>query len=117
VATQTRAETAPPDSLEPTLQTIWEDVLQVRPIGWRAKFFALGGHSLLAVRLLARIETQLGVALPVAVLFQNPTIEQLAQRLREKRQDRPGNSLIEVQAGNGGAPLLLVHGVGGGMMW
>ena len=33
---------------------IWENVLDVHPIGIDEKFFDLGGHSLLAVKLIAR---------------------------------------------------------------
>jgi amino acid adenylation domain-containing protein len=72
------------DALEQLLTKVWEDVLGVRPIGIRDDFFALGGHSLLAVRLFAQIESILGHELPLATLFQAPTVEQLASVLREE---------------------------------
>jgi amino acid adenylation domain-containing protein len=71
------------DALEQLLTKVWEDVLDMRPIGPHDNFFALGGHSLLAVRLFAEIENVLGHELPLAMLFQAPTIEQLAGMLRE----------------------------------
>ena len=50
----------PRDELEAQLAVIWEDLLQIRPIGVTDDFFDLGGHSLLAVRLAARIEQTVG---------------------------------------------------------
>jgi aspartate racemase len=73
----------PRDTLELQLAHIWEDVLNVRPIGVTDNFFTLGGHSLLAVRLLAQIEKAFGKNLPLATLFQSPTIEQLAKILHQ----------------------------------
>src|SRR6185369_6188790 len=61
---------APRDELEFDLVQIWKDVLSVDVVGVRDNFFDFGGHSLLAVRLLARIRQQLGVDLPMAVLFE-----------------------------------------------
>src|SRR6266700_3097492 len=47
---------------------IWEDLLEVRPIGIRDNFFELGGHSLLAARLVDTIERVFGKKLPLATL-------------------------------------------------
>src|SRR5439155_15929090 len=68
----------PKDFLESQLVKIWESILDVRPIGTRHNFFELGGHSLLAVRLMHRVKQSFGKSLPLATLFQAPTIEQLA---------------------------------------
>ncbi|MCX4097869.1 non-ribosomal peptide synthase/polyketide synthase [Nocardia sp. alder85J] len=42
-------------------------------------FFRLGGNSLLATRLAARLGTRLRVRLPVAAVFEAPTVDQLAR--------------------------------------
>ena len=73
----------PRDEVEEQLAAIWEDLLQIRPIGVTDDFFDLGGHSLLAVRLAARIEEQFGRSLALSDLLLGSTIEELAARIRE----------------------------------
>ena len=68
---------APRDDIERRLQAIWEEILDVRPIGVRHEFFALGGHSLNAARVLSKIEREFGFRLPLAAMFPAPTIESL----------------------------------------
>ncbi|MHB8519305.1 MAG: non-ribosomal peptide synthetase [Limisphaerales bacterium] len=116
-ATATRKFVAPRDPVETHLVTLWEHVLGLHPIGITDQFFALGGHSLLAVRLIAQIERHFGQRLPVAAIFQAPTIEQQAGLLRQPRRIAPGSSLVEIQPRGTRPPLFLVHGVGGGMFW
>src|SRR3989442_1686345 len=80
-----RESVAPRDEVESRLAGIWEDVLDVRPVGVLDNFFELGGHSLLAVRLIARIGKNFGRKLSVATIFQTPTVGQLAVLLRENK--------------------------------
>ena len=51
-------------------------------MGIHDDFFELGGHSLLVMRLLAQIEKEFGVRIPLTAIFQAPTIEQLARQIR-----------------------------------
>ena len=97
------------DELETQLTEIWEKVLAVKPVGIRDDFFDLGGHSLLAVRLFALIEQSFAKRIPLATLFQAPTIEQLADVLRE-RKTNPGSSLVPIQPHGSLPPLFCVHG-------
>lgn len=53
-------------------------------ISINSNFFDLGGHSLLAVKLFAQIQQKLNKDLPLASLFQSPTIEELANIIRQK---------------------------------
>ena len=69
---------APRTEEEQALAALWSELLQVPKIDVRADFFDLGGHSLLATRLLARIEYDYGIELPLRALFEAPTVEQLA---------------------------------------
>jgi amino acid adenylation domain-containing protein len=80
---------APRTSEEETLAQIWSEVLGIERIGVHDDFFALGGHSLSAARVLARVRDALGVKLPLAALFELPTLEALAAEVASlPRQER-----------------------------
>jgi amino acid adenylation domain-containing protein len=106
---------APRDELERRLVGIWRDVLAV-PLGVRDSFFDLGGHSLLAVRLFARLEAELGIDLPLATLFEAPTIERLAAFVRDTAHLTSGRALVAIQPGGSRAPLFGLPGVEGGVL-
>jgi len=107
---------APRDSLELQLAKIWEKVLGKQPIGIRDNFFDLGGHSLLAVRLFMQIEQVFERSLPLAVLFQAPTVEQLATVLREQGWSSSWSSLVPLHAGGSAAPFFCVHSLGANLV-
>jgi len=107
---------APRDELELQLTKIWENVLNVQPVGVRDDFFQLGGHSLLAVRLFARLEKVFGKNLPLATLFQAPTIEQLVEILRDEGWQAPWTSLVPIQPQGSKPPFFCVHAVGGNVL-
>ncbi len=99
---------APCGMLEVQLTRIWEDVLNVRPIGVCDNFFELGGHSLLAVKLFDRVAKATRQSLPLATLFECPTIRHLAEALRERNWSPTWKSLVAVQPGGSKPPLFLV---------
>ncbi|QRN94792.1 non-ribosomal peptide synthase/polyketide synthase [Archangium violaceum] len=108
---------APRTEEERRLADIWARVLRVPRVGVRDNFFELGGHSLLAVRLMSRIREATGHALPLATLFQAPTVEQMASLLRQGAEPRPWSPLVPF-SGAGGArrPFFCVHPVGGNVL-
>ncbi|HEX7334407.1 MAG TPA: amino acid adenylation domain-containing protein [Pyrinomonadaceae bacterium] len=72
---------APRTPLEETLAAIWRETLSLPQVGVESNFFDLGGHSLLATRVISQIRENVGVELPLRVLFESPTIAGLAQHL------------------------------------
>lgn len=58
--------------------SIWEKVLDVRPVGIHDNFFDLGGHSLAATRVISQVIKQFQLELPLQSLFQSPTVAKMA---------------------------------------
>lgn len=108
----TSAYQPPRDTFELLLVQIYEELLNVRPVGSGDDFFALGGHSLLAVRLMNEIQKRLHVAIPLSVIFQNGTISHLATLLREKNTTPP-SPLVAIRSAGTLPPLFLVHPANG----
>ncbi|WP_067716331.1 non-ribosomal peptide synthetase [Nocardia yamanashiensis] len=77
-------------------------------IGLDSDFFALGGNSLMATRLAARLGTDLGVRVPVAAIFEAPTVGELAQWLATADRGELLPALTK-RAGGGLAPVSLAQ--------
>jgi thioesterase domain-containing protein/acyl carrier protein len=90
--------------------------LCVKPIGLTDNFFELGGHSLLAVGLFAQIEKRFNKNLPLATLFQAPTIEHLARILRQKGSVSSWASLVPIQPSGSKPTLYFIHAGGGNVL-
>ncbi|OLD78179.1 MAG: hypothetical protein AUI33_03760 [Ignavibacteria bacterium 13_1_40CM_2_61_4] len=109
---------APRTNTEQKLVAIWEETLKRSRIGVYDNFFDLGGHSLLAVSLFGKIEREFGRRLPLASLFQKPTIIQLARLLEaDSKQSAVWDSLVCIREGNGGPSVFMVHGAGGNILF
>jgi acyl-coenzyme A synthetase/AMP-(fatty) acid ligase/aryl carrier-like protein len=72
---------APRDDAERRLAAIWREVLGLDEVGIHDNFFAIGGHSLRAMQVVSRLRRDAGVELPLAAVFQQPTIAALAARM------------------------------------
>jgi tyrocidine synthetase-3 len=70
---------APDTLLQQNLVKVWEKLLGVNRIGIHDNFFELGGHSLSTIRLAAAIKREIGVALPIHIIFQLGTIGRISQ--------------------------------------
>jgi thioesterase domain-containing protein/acyl carrier protein len=104
---------APRNALELGLAHIWEELLDIRPIGVKENFFALGGHSLLAIRLMTRIQKVYHIDVPLNIFFQHPTVEELAQILRQEIVQGESSSLIVFQKEGKKQPFFCIHPGGG----
>jgi amino acid adenylation domain-containing protein len=109
---------APRTDLERRMIALWEDLLGRRPIGATDDFFELGGDSLLAVMLVSRVETGLGMALPLSTVLEHHTVETLVRALEAPTASTaprrgPRRHLICLNAGGKGTPIVLLPGVGG----
>src|SRR5262249_51843355 len=83
----------PRNELERQLKQIWEEVLQVRPIGVKDPFSELGGDSLQAAHLFLQTQKVLGKILPLWPPLQEVTIEHLADLLTQPVADAPLSAL------------------------
>ncbi len=84
---------APRNAVEERLAALFGEVLGREGIGIHDSFFDLGGHSLLALRAAFRLSESLGVEVPVAAIFEAPTIAELAE-LAERLASAGGLSAL-----------------------
>lgn len=94
--------------LESILVRIWENVLGVQPIGIHDNFFEIGGHSLTAVRAFALFEQETGFQIPLTLLFQAPTIAELAHAIENEGWSSQWTSLVPIQANGSRPPFFYV---------
>ncbi len=88
---------APTNDTERKIELIWESVLGSSNIGIHDSFFDLGGHSLLAIRLMNQVCEEFQMGLPIAKLFENPTIAGLANLIAESEQE-PKDEVLKLLA-------------------
>jgi amino acid adenylation domain-containing protein len=107
----------PQDEIETKLVKIWEKLLEVNPIGVTDNFFDLGGHSLLITLLLIEIELLLARRLPVTIMFQAPTIRQLADIIRQQSDAEVQAPCVAFLPEGDQPPLFCIHGAKGNLMF
>ena len=110
---------SPMTRLESTIAGIWKKLLGLDNVGTRDNFFELGGHSLLAAMLICQIEKETGYNMPVAALFEAPTIEQLARKLEERTYQSAWSPLVDLHGGRSGPgarPFFCVHSLGANLV-
>ena len=103
-------EGAPRTEVERSLVDLWRGLLGVDSLTVHDNFFDLGGSSLLATRLFTQIADVFGKKLPLATIFEAPTIEQLARLLDQHRAPAAHSSLVKMRDGRSRFPLFYVPG-------
>jgi aryl carrier-like protein len=71
------------------VQSLWREVLKVSQAHPSDDFFDAGGHSLLATQLLALIDRDVGVRVPLRTLFEQPTLEALVSAVETMLESEP----------------------------
>ncbi|MCR9212907.1 MAG: SDR family NAD(P)-dependent oxidoreductase [Proteobacteria bacterium] len=123
------------NAVEQKIAEFWRDLLGVEQPQPDDDFFDLGGHSLAAVRLFAKIRKEYETDLPLATLFEAPTLRQLSEVVvsegaidlgtvsgdSEQPVSEPAKKgwtpLVQITKGEDGLkPLYLVHGAGGDVL-
>jgi non-ribosomal peptide synthetase component F/thioesterase domain-containing protein len=105
------AETvAPANEREQQLTAMWKEVLRRDSVSVTHNFFELGGYSLSAAKLLLNIEKRFGRKLPLAALFEAPTIRQLASLLQRGDSNTFGGRILPIQTTGSKPPLFCVDG-------
>jgi amino acid adenylation domain-containing protein/natural product biosynthesis luciferase-like monooxygenase protein len=106
----------PRDQAEAEIAAIWANILHLPAVGVTEDFFELGGDSLLGVRLFTQIRKLLGTDLPLATLFQAPTVEQLATLVKQQGWRSNWSPLVPIQPNGNRTPVFAVHGGYGEVM-
>ena len=106
----------PKDDTIAQLSRIWQDLLGLDSVEPDQNYFDLGGDSLLAVQMFAQIEKSFNVNLPLATLFDAPTIEELAQILRQECATPKWSPVVPIQTSGTKPPLFCMHGARGNVL-
>ncbi len=107
-----RSFIAPRTPLEQQIAGVWYQLLGTDHIDVQDNFFELGGHSLLATQLMYQLCATLNLDMTPSphLLYEAPTVEQLAMRLLQNTKRPYGESLVEIQTDGSRAPFFWVHG-------
>ncbi|MFI5979230.1 condensation domain-containing protein, partial [Streptomyces sp. NPDC051452] len=81
------AYSAPRTETEQTLAAIWADVLGVEKVGIHDNFFELGGDSILSIQVISQARQVLGAGLSPRLLFEAPTVAELAVALTPESEE------------------------------
>ncbi|GGK58083.1 hypothetical protein GCM10011591_32830 [Nocardia camponoti] len=84
---------APETPTEQLVADVFAEVLGAKTVGADDDFFALGGNSMLATRAVARIGTALDRPIGVRLLFEAPTVAELAHRV--SHLDEPAQTPLQ----------------------
>ena len=85
----------PRNEMECSITALWEEYLDVRPIGIHDRFEELGGDSLLLLQLSSRLCTVFHVRLSVRDFLAGPTIAQVATLIAQRMAQLLDSAMLE----------------------
>jgi amino acid adenylation domain-containing protein len=88
-----QAYVAPRNPIEEEVAAVWQRLFGLAQVGVEDDFFELGGHSLLATQVMSRVREQFQVDLPLAALFEAPTVAGLSLAVMERLMDAEQTAL------------------------
>lgn len=91
------------------MAALWQDLLGVGAVGLDDSFFDLGGDSLAAAALLAAVEEEFGVRVPMADLFDVETLGEMCAVVAAADHDTGPGLLVPLQRSGDLPPLYCVH--------
>ena len=104
---------APRNEAELMLVGIWENMLNIQPIGVNEDFFDLGGTSITAIRLFSEIQKRFNKKLQPISLLTHQTVEALAKFIAEESGESNFSSLVPLRASGSKPPIYCLHAGGG----
>jgi len=108
-----RASDETTDDIEARLCRIWQEVLGLDSLGLDDNYFDLGGDSALTVQLFGELEKVFKIKVPLPMLFEAPTVRELAVVLRSAGADRGASLLVPIQPTGSRPAFFCVHGPSG----
>ncbi len=102
----------PRTDVEKLVADIWIDCLKLEKVSVFDNFFELGGHSLIAVQVMAQLEKKTGKNMPLATLFECPTVEKLALVLDMDGWSVTWDALVPIKPQGTKMPIYIIHGSG-----
>lgn len=80
---------APRTATEVQLTLIWQEVLGIARIGIHDDLFDLGAHSLLVAATNARVRSDLGIEIPLRLIYERPCIAELSAEIDSREAPSP----------------------------
>jgi amino acid adenylation domain-containing protein/FkbM family methyltransferase len=103
------APAKPSGTPEEAIAAIWREVLGADRVDGGDDFFELGGNSITAVQAISRLNQALGTDLRLAILFEAPTVRQLAALVKDAGRPAKPVSLVSIQPRGWRRPLFCIH--------
>jgi len=91
---QPKSTLTPRTPTEAVLIDAWSEIFGTPPGSFDQDFFHSGGDSLKAALFIVSIEQHLGVELPLASIFNNPTLESLARTIDSRAESEQDELLV-----------------------